>query len=78
MKLRPGVLVRDVNDRTVGIVTAVGDSRFAVRVAGSQVWLLADAIWYAAEHAVKLICASEEIRRYRADDYVDGGGAPAS
>lgn len=82
MKLRRGLLVRDVNDRTVGVVTAVTDSSFAVRVADSQFWLLADALFYVAEHAAKLICSKEDIRRYEAnalssDDAMAGGGGGA-
>ena len=75
--------MRDVNDRTVGVVTAVTDSSFAVRVSDSQFWLLADAIFYVAEHAAKLICSKEDITRYQVSSYQDdamaggGGGSGA-
>ena len=64
MKLRRGLVVRDVNDRAVGVVAAVADSSFAVRVNGSHLWLLGDAIFYVAENAAKLICNADDIRRY--------------
>lgn len=74
MRLRRGYLVRDVNDRAVGIVTAVTDSSFAVRVNDSHLWLLADAIFYVAENAAKLICSADEIRRYQVESARDEQG----
>jgi hypothetical protein len=64
-----------VNDRPLGVVTAVTDSSFAVRMADRTLWLLADAIFYVADHAAKLICSADEVRRYQAENWPEDGMA---
>lgn len=67
MEVRRGFVVQDVNDRPLGVVTAVAESSFAVRMAaGKTLWVLADAVYYVAGHAAKLICSEEGLRRYEA------------
>lgn len=71
MKLRRGCLVRDVNDRAVGIVTEVTDSSFAVRMNDSDLWLRPDAIFYVAGNAAKLICSADDLPRYQVEPAQD-------
>jgi|GEM_PF-5273196 len=78
MKIRKGLVVQDVNDRPVGVVTAVAGSSFAVRMADRTRWLLADAVFYVADHAAKLICSADEVRRYETDGWHDGFAAGGS
>lgn len=64
MDMRRGLVVQDVNDRPLGFVDAVDESSFAVRMADRTLWLLADAVFYVADNAAKLICSEEGLRRY--------------
>lgn len=80
MKVRRGLLVRDVNDRMVGVVTAVADASFAVRATDRALWLLSEALFYVTGDFAKLICDKDDIGRYAAPGYADdnsrtGGGA---
>jgi hypothetical protein len=62
--IRVGMSVRDVSDRRVGMVAAVGDSAVRVDVETGSAWLSGDVIFTVERGVVTLLCSRKSLKQY--------------
>jgi hypothetical protein len=62
--IRVGMSVRDVSDRRVGMVAAVGDSKVRVDVETGSAWLSGDVIFTVERGVVTLLCSGKSLKQY--------------
>lgn len=62
--LAPGLEVRTVSGRGLGVVGAVRRTAFRLDTDGHSVWLTRDSVFTVDEHVVSLICERNGIPRF--------------